>query len=221
MTMAAMFGGLAAATLTLIPGWFVARPLLRAGRRHAAIASFVSFAAAAIILYMMFGEPRLLAGLSPPAVERSSIDAMVERLAERLQSDPNDLAGWRLLGRSYVVLGRYEEAAEAYGRVLHLTGPDDAQALADYAEALVLADPSALQGQAAPFFERVRALDPTNVKGLWYGGLIAYERREYAAAIAAWQALLERQPPEEFRAVLERRIEAARQAAGMEGQDSE
>lgn len=42
------------------------------------------------------------------------VRAMVERLAERLQDDPDDLDGWMQLGNAYRVLGEVEKAREAY-----------------------------------------------------------------------------------------------------------
>ena len=42
---------------------------------------------------------------------------MVERLAERLKDNPDDLEGWRRLARSYQVLGETEKAKEAEARV--------------------------------------------------------------------------------------------------------
>lgn len=47
-----------------------------------------------------------------------SVADMAARLAQRLQSHPDDAAGWTLLGRSYEYLKRYGDAARAYGRAL-------------------------------------------------------------------------------------------------------
>ncbi len=38
---------------------------------------------------------------------------MVASLAKRLESEPNDVDGWLRLIRSYVVLGRADDAADA------------------------------------------------------------------------------------------------------------
>ena len=43
-------------------------------------------------------------------------EAMVQQLAERLQSSPNDLDGWLRLIRAYSVLGNKAKAVEALGR---------------------------------------------------------------------------------------------------------
>jgi cytochrome c-type biogenesis protein CcmH len=49
------------------------------------------------------------------AQERSAfISSMVEGLAERLKDEPDDLEGWLKLGRAYLVLGKQQEALDAY-----------------------------------------------------------------------------------------------------------
>jgi cytochrome c-type biogenesis protein CcmH len=49
----------------------------------------------------------------PPDEQAKMIEGMVGRLAERLKAEPDDVEGWLRLIRSYVVLGRANEAAEA------------------------------------------------------------------------------------------------------------
>ena len=48
------------------------------------------------------------------------VNTMIERLAARLESAPDDIEGWRMLGWSYFHTGRYEQAATAYARALAL-----------------------------------------------------------------------------------------------------
>jgi cytochrome c-type biogenesis protein CcmH len=48
-----------------------------------------------------------------PADQRAMIEGMVARLAARLASDGNDPAGWVQLLRSYMVMGRKDEAVKA------------------------------------------------------------------------------------------------------------
>lgn len=68
-----------------------------------------------------------------PAERQAMVDAMVARLAARLEQHPDDVDGWSRLGRSYMVLGQPEKAREAYARALKLRPDDGAlkQALAD------------------------------------------------------------------------------------------
>lgn len=48
------------------------------------------------------------------------VNTMIERLASRLESTPNDLKGWRMLGWSYYYTGRYKEAEAAYAKAVAL-----------------------------------------------------------------------------------------------------
>jgi cytochrome c-type biogenesis protein CcmH len=50
---------------------------------------------------------------APPDHDGGAIDAMVERLAERLKKDGSDVPGWIQLVRSYRALGKGEKAAAA------------------------------------------------------------------------------------------------------------
>jgi len=67
----------------------------------------------AVLLYQILGTPEGLAPeeYRPPAMsaqdQSDQINQMVGRLAARLQDDPNDAEGWKMLGRSYLVLERF------------------------------------------------------------------------------------------------------------------
>ena len=62
------------------------------------------------------------------------VNAMIERLAARLETTPRDIEGWRTLGWSYFHTARYEEAATAFGRALELD-PGSAELKLSYEEA--------------------------------------------------------------------------------------
>ncbi len=48
------------------------------------------------------------------------VNVMIERLAARLETEPGDVKGWRMLGWSYLNMERYEQAAAAYAKALEL-----------------------------------------------------------------------------------------------------
>lgn len=48
------------------------------------------------------------------------VNTMIERLAARLASAPDDVQGWRTLGWSYVNTGRYDDAVKAYAKAVAL-----------------------------------------------------------------------------------------------------
>lgn len=59
-----------------------------------------------------------------PEEQEEMIRGMVDGLAARLEQAPDDPQGWRMLGRSYQVLGELDKAVTAYERLASLLPPD-------------------------------------------------------------------------------------------------
>lgn len=70
------------------------------------------------------------------------VNTMIERLAARLETKPEDINGWRMLGWSYFNTARYEQAATAYAKALALD-PNSAELKLSYEEAKAKASESA------------------------------------------------------------------------------
>jgi cytochrome c-type biogenesis protein CcmH/NrfG len=62
------------------------------------------------------------------------VNAMIERLASRLEATPRDIEGWRMLGWSYFQTARYQQAATAFGKALELD-PGSAELKLSFEEA--------------------------------------------------------------------------------------
>ena len=69
------------------------------------------------------------------------VNTMIERLAARLETTPEDIEGWRTLGWSYFHTARYEQAATAYARAVELD-PSSAELKLSYEEAKAKASES-------------------------------------------------------------------------------
>ena len=154
---------------------------------------------ASIALYAMLGSPGAMqVAASPPAAQTPKsgpqIEAMVKQLAARMKSHPDDPKGWTLLGRSYAVLGRFRESADAYRQAAALA-PSDAAILAEWADSLAMANGQTLEGEPSRLIDRALAIDPNNPRALALAGSAAAERRDYAAAIADWRKLASQLQP--------------------------
>ena len=146
--------------------------------------------------YSLLGTP---AGMDPARIaapDSNSHDltepemvAMVDRLAQKLKDNPDNAEGWNMLARSYNAMGRFGEASAAYARLIALV-PADAQVLADYADALAMAQGKTLQGEPEKIIARALQADPNNLKALSLMGSAAFERRDYPGAITQWQKML-------------------------------
>lgn len=145
-----------------------------------------------------------------------SIDQMVGKLQARLQENPTDPKGWALLGRSYFVMGRYNEAANAYAQASKLSGEKDVDILADHAEALAMSQNGDLKGQATQIIASALATQPTHPKSLWLAGSAAFQAGQYKKAIGHWQSLLNMHPDKanEGAQVLQKQIAEARARLG-------
>lgn len=180
-----------AASLTTLP---------RSRSTAIAIALIVPVLAAGI--YLIAGNP---GGLSPersvrPAMpDAQQFTAMVDKLALRLKEKPEDAEGWTMLGRSYVVLGRFAEAAKAFETAV-ARAPDDASMraslLADQAEALSMANNGQILGEPEKIVQRAYAIDPQNVKVLALAGTVAFEKKDFVKAAALWEQMLPRVAPD-------------------------
>ena len=85
---------------------------------------------------------------SPPGGKLlPDVSTMIERLAARLESAPDDVKGWRMLGWSYFNTGRYDQAAGAYAKAVALD-PNSAELKVSYEEAKAKASETASSLQA-------------------------------------------------------------------------
>ena len=123
---------------------------------------------------------------APHALGNEQVLAMVEKLSLRLKDAPSDAEGWAMLGRSYAVLGRHADALPAYEKALALR-PDDASLLADYADAMAVANKRELTGEPLTLVEKALKIDPDNLKALSLAGTAAFNRKDYVGAVKHWE----------------------------------
>lgn len=202
---------LAAAAIALL-AWPLAGPR-RAGdarpkARFAAAAVTILLPVAAVLVYAAASNWDWDAPPPAPAITAPDLQKAVAELRAKLAAQPEDVEGWKLLGRSATVLGDYALARDAFGEANARTGGRDAEAVVGYAESLVLIDEREIDGQAAQLFEQALALAPDNPRALWYGGITAYRRGDLALARQRWVELQEFDLPPDLRQVLAERLAA-------------
>lgn len=188
-------------------------------RRVVAVAATAAIPLLALGIYVAVGNP---AALNPalrqgPEVGMKEIEAMVQGLADRLERNPEDVEGWKMLGRSYTVMGRFPEAANAYSRAA-ARAPRDPQVLVDLADALAMARGQKLDGEPEELVQRALQIDPDNLKALALAGTAAFTRSDYAGAVRYWQRMLPhvQSDSEDFRQI-QTNIDEARARAGQAG----
>ena len=192
-------------------------------RRAAAVVLGLCVPVLAAGVYASLGTPGLpgrpFAGVErqvePPAAA-SAFNEPVERLKARLASNPDDLEGWLLLGRSYVVLQRYPEAADALRRAAALSG-SDADVLGMLGEAIVWANDGVVVPEAAGIFRQVLDARPEDPAARFHLALAHAQAGEVREAYDMWLALADDTPADApWRGDLEQLIGQAAEVLGVE-----
>jgi cytochrome c-type biogenesis protein CcmH len=156
------------------------------------------------------GTPSRPAPAKPPGPDRAAmaaaanmstnerqkfIQSMVQRLADRLQDEPDDFDGWMRLAKAYGVLKRPDDSAAAYGRAAALR-PNDPIPLDAQALALIEGAPSNQQLPQATLavLRALEKLQPDNHRALWFLGMADAAEGRRSAAIVRWQRLYDQLP---------------------------
>ena len=114
------------------------------------------------------------------------LSAMADGARAQTQKDPKDAHAWAMLAHSLDMLGEFAESTKAYARLAELL-PKDAEVLADYADALAVAQGRTLKGEPRALIDKALALDARNLKALTLAGTEAFERKSYAQAARYWE----------------------------------
>ncbi len=161
---------------------------------------------AAMLIYVALGNFEAFTSLAargpapdgtqnaPHEVTPEQVARMAADLSAKLEKEPGNADGWQMLARTYYSLNRYPEAARAFERASALL-PQDAELLADYADALGAAQGGTLQGKPLELVDRALKADPTQWKALALAGTAAFDRKDYAQAAAYWEKAKATIPP--------------------------
>ena len=153
--------------------------------------------AAAVAIYLDIGSPDLPAlpfadRTSAPA-ENQQMVAATAQLEAQMKAHPEDPKGWAMLAGSEGQLGRYAEAAAAYGKSIALLQAAHQPVPAILASLQGESLTAAAEGQVTPAakaaFEAALAIDPKDARARFYLALGESQAGHLEAALVAWVAL--------------------------------
>lgn len=117
------------------------------------------------------------------------VEQLIEQLSRRLEQRPEDPHYLMLLGSTQMQQQNYPAAADAYQRLAELL-PDDASALAHYAQALYLSSNRILTDKVQAVADRALAINVQQPTVLGMLGIAHFEQGDYQQAIGYWERLL-------------------------------
>lgn len=118
------------------------------------------------------------------------IDTMVALLQKKMEKNPDNAKGWYMLGRSYMVLKRYSEAAKSFERSLEVK-PDSAEIMLALADSLAMTNEGTISGRPAKLIDQALELEPSNLTALWLGGMAARQQGNNLLAVERWKKVQE------------------------------
>ena len=119
----------------------------------------------------------------------SEMTTVIDRLEQKLATDPNNLEGWLMLGRSAISMGQFPRAVKAYEQALALS-PGNIDVLIDYAETLVLSNEGQVTEDALKSFKYAHKTNAAHPKARYYIALHHAQAGNMRLAIQDWVDLL-------------------------------
>ena len=169
-------------------------------------------AVSTLALYRLVGTPAAL-DAQAVAMPRTLDDAIAE-LEARLEREPKQPEGWRLLGQAYTTEQRFADARDAYAKAAALS-PQDADVLVEAAQARAMAAPERrFDTTAVALLQRALESQPQHQRARWFLGIAQRQAGQDAEAAKTWESLLP-QVDAQTAATLRPQIDAARAAAGL------
>jgi cytochrome c-type biogenesis protein CcmH len=152
------------------------------------------------------------------AADQLNVEEMLRSLEKKLEANPDNAAGWIMLGRSYVQLERFARGVDAYQHAYDLTKGDNIEAITGLGEALALMEPATLGGRAGQLFDEALAKDPRDARALWYGGMAALQNGQMKVGRDRFALLLEAENiPPDMRTMLQSQVEELNGQLGEAG----
>ena len=153
-----------------------------------AVVLAVALPISAMGFYMWVGEPEALNPMalkSPDQVDQKDLAKLAETLADKLQSQPENLQGWVMLGRTYRTLENFDASIKAYDAALKLSADDDLQL--ERIEVMAMQRQGNFDGEPWRVIRDILQKDPQHYGALLTAGSASYSERKYADALKYWE----------------------------------
>lgn len=154
---------------------------------------------AAGLLYLKLGTPAAINALAQKQQQTTAestagqgmppLAELLPNVERRLQENPDDIKGWKLLGRSYLMIGNFDKAVAASRRALELDDQDP-DILAQLAESVAMQQEGKMQGEPIELTNAALAINPDHQQSTWLSAISDQQHGEHQSAIEKFESLL-------------------------------
>ena len=178
---------LALASKTIV----TSQPISNMWRTIALVATAAWVIVGGTYLYGILGRPPFVQQASTQAdtTTAAMIDGMVAKLQAKLDANPNDAEGWRMMGLAQMNLQHFDKSIAAYEKAMALQ-PDNVETQSRFVEALVQQAQGTVTPKATTVIAAVLAKQPKDLRARYYEAIGEEQAGKTADALAKWQALL-------------------------------
>lgn len=190
------------------------------------LASLIALPAASVFFYDRWGAMDELEQFvtmqemaNTDAGKFGQMQGLAQQLREKLEAQPENTDGWAMLGRTYMNLEQYPDAAWAFERLAESINDDpmrEATAWGLAAQALFFQNEGTLAGGVSLAIDMARSLNPDEVNSLGLLGIAAFGQQNYQEALEYWERIVEVAPDHPQVAAIQQGIAQAYQRLGKE-----
>lgn len=161
------------------------------------LALFIPFCT--FFLYLISGDHKSLM-MSPEEAnqgmtETPDVNAMVKQLEMKLEQQPDDIRGWHMLARSYLTLGRYDDAVTAAEKLNEMESNEPAF-IVMLIDSILMSNNGQFNDKTNQLIQHSLSLAPNDPSTLWLAGMSAYQQENLESARDYWEQLLSQLGPE-------------------------
>jgi len=188
------------------------------------VVTSIALPVASLALYLAYGAPGLpgqpLSERIATASDTMKPNDLVAKVEARLRDHPDDGTGWDVIAPVYYAMGRYADAAEAYGNALRLVG-ESPRRLQGFANARIRAEDGVIPQDAKKALERILVIAPDSKEPRIWLALAKEQDGHLTDAAADYRKLIAEAPADApWRKVLEERLAGLTPGAGKGAADS-
>jgi cytochrome c-type biogenesis protein CcmH len=188
------------------------------------VVTSIALPVASLALYLAYGAPGLpgqpLSERIATASDTMKPNDLVAKVEARLRDHPDDGTGWDVIAPVYYAMGRYADAAEAYGNSLRLVG-ESPRRLQGFANARIRAEDGVIPQDAKKALERILVIAPDSKEPRIWLALAKEQDGHLTDAAADYRKLIAEAPADApWRKVLEERLAGLTPGAGKGAADS-